>query len=196
MDAVCARHRPRSRYLSKTPGDDRAGVRTNEVSRRIDSFRRPRPRRCALRMAPDHSDSQSPKAPQAPNSPRRRLEPQQHPRPSALSTLSNTAPPVGGNSTPIICATTTMRSDTLERTAKRAASPTARSRRLSSTMLIVRMGGDLHREATSFPAAASTGRTPRGTQGRSLARPGSSAETCETVYLGGGFHSESGRRQR
>jgi hypothetical protein len=58
VDALCAGDLPRPRCLSKTAGDDRAGVRQHKVQPAVRSLPTPRPRRGALAVAPDHSDAQ------------------------------------------------------------------------------------------------------------------------------------------
>src|SRR5664280_2193576 len=64
--ASSASERLRTRALPKTPGDDRAGIRTYEVQPPDRSLPTPRKSRRALGMATNHRHPQPLEAPQAP----------------------------------------------------------------------------------------------------------------------------------
>ena len=93
--------RPRTRALPKTPGDDRAGVRTYEVQPRHRSLPTPRKIRRASRVAVNHRHPQPAEAPQPPDSDRRGLKgPRERPVGPIRLTAAKTTTPLRARNPP------------------------------------------------------------------------------------------------
>src|SRR5271157_4698338 len=96
-----ALHRPRTSALPKTPGDDRAGVRTHEVQPWHRSLPTPRTIRRTLGMAANHRHPQPAEAPQAPDRGRWGLKgPRDRPVGPIRLTAAKTTTPVRARNPP------------------------------------------------------------------------------------------------